>query len=431
MKKLNKDAQELREVDELLERYKNLARKLGKLPSYNEVVKFIGSYNKIARRVGSTSVLKDMALTKFPELEGLAVPVRLAIDDVDAYRLSVEKSKNRKSNAALVKSASALEYIAQFADNVFSGSIKPTRPMSSKSKLNRALNLTLSDLHFGSDTKTSETGFQSYGRLEESRRLATIIQQTIDYKPQYRKDTILCVNLLGDLIQHKLHDPQDAAPMAEQVCRAIHLLSQALAQLAENFPRVEVHCATGNHGRDMNRHVKRATSGKWDSVETVIYYALVKILSKYKNVKFHIPKTPFAVYEVFGHKIFATHGDTVLKPGNPGKSLNISGLENQLNKINATLKDSDEIKVAIVGHTHVASVSILTNGTFMVTNGALPPIDQFCVSIGILEGVSSQTLFEMTKDHAVGDIRFILVGLDNDRNAALDKIVQPWDNLEE
>ena len=295
----------------------------------------------------------------------------------------------------------------------------------------RALNLTLSDLHFGADIKAQETGYLTYGTVEESRRFAEIIKQTIEYKPQYRKDTELHVNLAGDIIQHKLHDPQDAAPVSEQICRAIHLLSQGFAHLAENFPKVTVYCATGNHGRDLNRHRDRATSGKWDSLETIIYFALKKQLSLYKNLTFIIPKTQYVTYEVFGHKHFVTHGDNVIKSGNPGKSLNIASMENQINRINNSLKDAEEIHVCIVGHTHCASVSNLNSGCVMITNGALPPVDQYTVSIGYLENRASQTLFETTKDHAVGDLRFLRVGQVVDNNKELDKLIIPFSSFNE
>src|SRR5690606_4717458 len=138
-------------------------------------------------------------------------------------------------------------YVQHFSETVFSGRVKPYNPPKSKAKIKRALFLTLSDLHFGADIRSEETGHLSYGKVEEARRFAEVIKQTIEYKPQYRKETELHVNLLGDIIQHKLHDPQDAAPVSEQVCRAIHLLSQGISQLGENFGKVIVHCATGNH----------------------------------------------------------------------------------------------------------------------------------------------------------------------------------------
>lgn len=413
--------------EELLIAYIQLARKLGKFPTLKEVVRFITSERQIYNAFPKGfSTLKDAAIKADPTLETHIMPAELTGMDLEQYRLGLEEKTINKKNKTTINQVSAIDYVAKFADHVFAGQVEPHNPPEKKASIQRAINLTLSDLHFGADIFSKETGYLNYGRVEEARRFAEVIKQTIEYKPHYRKETELHVNLLGDIIQHKLHDSQDAAPVSEQVCRAIHLLIQGFAQLAENFSRVHVHCATGNHGRDLNRHKERATSGKWDSVETVIYYSVKSALSNYKNMTFDIPKTPFVIYEVFGHKIFATHGDNVLKPGNPGTALRIGNLENQINRINASLKDKEEIKVAIVGHTHCASISNLNTGCIMVMNGALPPVDQYTVSIGFLENRASQTIFEVTPEHALGDIRFIRVGKEQDKNEALEKIIKPW-----
>lgn len=296
-------------------------------------------------------------------------------------------------------------------------------------KVSRAVNLILSDLHFGSDISKLETGTLDFGRVEEARRFARVTKEVLEYKPQYRNDTELNVLLLGDIIQNQLHDPRDGAPMAEQVCRAIHLISQALAHFSQNFPKVNIHFNSGNHGRNGARHHNRAVNQKWDSIETIIYFALKDAFKNQKNMSFHLPLTPYVTYEVFGKKIFATHGDTVLKPGYPGKGINTGSLENQINKINATLNDNDEYSVFIVGHVHTGSTTHLANGAVMITNGALVPSDEFAVSIGLLENSCGQYLFESVPGFPVGDQRFIRVNFKDDQNKELDKIIQKFDGL--
>jgi hypothetical protein len=293
----------------------------------------------------------------------------------------------------------------------------------------RALNVVLSDLHIGSDIKKRETGQLDFGKTEEARRLAKITKEIIDYKRQYRDSTVVNLLLLGDIIQNSLHDQRDGAPTAEQSARAIFLLSQAISQIASSFPEVNVYCNTGNHGRNTGRHHGRAVNQKWDSVETIIYYALKNSFKDVSNVKFHLPQTPYVTYEVFGKKIFATHGDTVLNPGYPNKVIKTSTLEGQINRINATLDDKDEYAVFIVGHVHVGSITHLSNGTVMITNGALVPSDEFAVSIGLLENSCGQYMFESVKEFPVGDTRFIRVSHKDDTDSSLDKIIQPFKEL--
>lgn len=415
----------------ILSDYVKLARKLGKFPSAHEVTRFVTSERQVKNHFGSFKELKKLVLKTYPELNDVIVPAKLSFDDLEVYKFKLEKKDLKKLNKDTLDNLLTADNISKFVEQLELPVMKPYKPITAKKPVARALSLTLSDLHFGADIKREETGYLDYGPKEEARRFAEIIKQVIDYKPHYRLETELNINLLGDIIQHKLHDPQAAAPVSEQICRTIHLLAQGFAHIAENFPIVNIRCATGNHGRDLNRHQKRASSGKWDSVETVIYYSLKKILSKYKNVKFEIPKTPYVFYEVMGHKAFATHGDTVLNVGNPGRSLNIRGIEVQVNQINATLKDKEEIKLVFVGHTHCASVSNLNSGILLVTNGSLPPSDDYAVSIGYLENRASQTLIEITEKHAVGDIRFIRVDAETDKDESLDSLIVPFKGFDE
>ncbi len=298
-----------------------------------------------------------------------------------------------------------------------------------KQKINRQISLVLSDLHFGSDIKSKETGKHDFGKVEESRRLARVIKEVLDYKPEYRNETSLNLLILGDVIENKLHDIQDAAPIAEQCARAIHLLTQAIAHCSENFPKVNVLFASGNHGRLTSRHPNRATNQKWDSIETIIYYAVKTSLKNVKNIKFDLPMTPYVTYSVFGKNILCTHGDSMLNVGYPGKTIQTGSIETQINKINAALPDVEEYSVVIVGHVHVSSVTHLNNGVVLITNGALVPVNEFAVSIGIMESAAGQMMFESIEGFPVGDCRYIRVSAKDDKDKSLDELIEPWKNL--
>lgn len=321
-----------------------------------------------------------------------------------------------------------LDKIAQSIGELKLPKLKPFKAKNKK-KISRAVNAILSDLHIGSDIKAAETGQLNFGRVEEARRLAKLTQEIIEYKPQYRSETSLNLFLLGDNIQNQLHDPRDGAPGAEQIARCMYLLYQSIGHMSQNYPSVDVYCSTGNHGRLTSRHKTRAVNQKWDSIETTIYYALKLMFKDVPNVKFHIPLTPFVVAEVLGEKIFATHGDTVLKPGYPNNAIKVGSLENQINKINASLPDAQEYAVFMVGHVHVGSITHLANGAVMITNGCMVPSDEFAVSIGLLENTCGQYMFESVPGYPVGDCRFIRVSKEDDNNKELDKIIKPFEGL--
>lgn len=340
--------------------------------------------------------------------------------------MSVVKELERKLAAAERKAASYANRTDAFVSNledilleVEFPKLKPYK-YSKKKKIQRVVNLLQSDLHYGSDLKVDEVPIP-YGTVEERRRTAALAREVIEYKPHYRDETKAIIHLAGDIIQGRLHDLADAAPVAEQVTRAIYLQGALIARVAEHYPEVEVYCTPGNHGRIKDRHRDRAVAQKWDSFENIIYEALrIKFLDV-KNIKFHIPKTPFYEYSLFGMRGFITHGDTVLNPGYPGKAINVAKLENQVMK----LKEArGNYQLVGVGHVHVPSVIQLPSTT-LVTNGCLIPPDAYAVSIGFHNNVTAQQLWETVPGYMMGDHRMINVNTETDKDSSLDKLIPP------
>jgi hypothetical protein len=304
--------------------------------------------------------------------------------------------------------------------------VVPRYQAKKKAKTQRVLNLLWSDLHFHSllDPREVPVGF---GPVEEARRLAALCVQAAEYKRDHRDETSLVINLAGDIIQGLLgHDPRDGAPLAEQVAAALFLLKQAIGFLAGEFKLVEVNCVPGNHGRNIARHQGRATHQKWDSVENMLYSALKVAFMDVPNVRFNIPYTPYVVYDVFDKKVFVTHGDTVLKPGNPSSSIDVKSIRSQINEFNAVRKDKDKVSLFAVGHVHTASLVHLAGGVMFMSNGALVPVDPFAQSVGVFDTTCGQQMWESVPGRVVGDTRFVVVDETTDKDKALDKIIRPF-----
>lgn len=299
-------------------------------------------------------------------------------------------------------------------------------PKTKKRGSERILNLMLSDLHYGSDISASETGTK-YGPVEEARRTAAIVAEVAKWKRQYRNDTTLYIHLLGDIIEGKLHDPESAAPLTEQVHRAWWILGQAFRYLAGQFKAVKIFCTPGNHGRRMDRHPNRAVNQKWDSIETMIYGGLKFALSDCKNVQFVIPLTPYYKYKAFDKTGFMTHGDTVLNVGYPNRAINVEGIRRQINEINA----KDHCDLFGAGHVHVASTVRLPNGPMLITNGCLVPSGEYGQSIGIMETGCCQMVWESVPGIICGHRMEIIVNEKNDADEKLDKIITPYPGMEE
>jgi hypothetical protein len=305
---------------------------------------------------------------------------------------------------------------------------KTTKPNKVKVK-DRSLVIHVSDTHFGANIESSEMGGANKFTWEvASRRMALLALQAVTYKPQYRDNTeaVICIN--GDIIAGMIHNQEWFADLlANQFAGALSILTQFVSYIAVHFPKTRVICTSGNHGRAMHKKdAGRAATHKWDSYETMIYMALKEALNANKTVSVEIPVTPYAIIDIQGHLAFQTHGDTVINVGNPGKSLNVGSISNQINKLNASeLGGTAQFALVLAGHVHTPVAHLMDNGCMLLINGTLSGGDPFAQSIGFFSSNPTQTIFEVTKQYAVGDIRFIRLK-DADSNKDLDKIIVPY-----
>jgi hypothetical protein len=292
----------------------------------------------------------------------------------------------------------------------------------------RKLNVILSDLHYGADLDPKQVNFR-YGPTEEARRTAAIVAQVADYKRQYRAETELHVHLIGDIIQGKLHDIQNAADLTSQMDRALHCLIYGLEFLATEFKKVIVTTSVGNHGRDAQRHPERAMQDKFDSNEFRVYRAMKYRFEKVPNVEFHTPVRGFYVYDQFGMLGVMTHGDTIFKPGYPGKLINVESLHQQINKFKLSNPEYNNLALVGMGHVHTA-MNVDIDGTTIITNGCLIPNDEYAQSIGIFNTPCRQQLWETVEGHMFGDHRLLKVGPAQDADSSFDSIIPTWKGLD-
>lgn len=290
----------------------------------------------------------------------------------------------------------------------------------------RLVSVILSDTHFGAMIDPQECPIE-YGPVQESRRLAKVVAQVSDYKRQFRHETKLRVKILGDMFQNQLHDQREGSPLTDQFAATLHYLLQALLFWSQEYSSVEVFCVPGNHGRNKARHMERGVQQKWDAIETMVYYSLKRGLEAAgaANIKVNIGKRPYIIEELFDKKAFWTHGDTVLKPGYPGRSINVKDLYQQICRWNAARNVEGPFHLFGVGHVHFGSITNMPGEVVMLTNGCLVPPDPFSLSIGAPDVTCGQYMFESVRGYAMGDQRFINVD-DADDRPELNKIITPY-----
>lgn len=338
---------------------------------------------------------------------------------------------NRRLAIRLGEKQLFLDQLAKVLADAFKpGKLHFKLPTLKKStgKVQRINQLVLSDNHYGIDLDPKEVG-HSYGPVEEARRLGSVVKGASEYKLDHRNEAVLYAHVIGDMIQNQLHDPRDGLPLAEQITQALHNLIQGFVYLAAAYPRgVKIFTATGNHGRNTARHKDRATLQKWDSLETVLYYALKMALAPLKNVEVLIGKSPYYEFPVFGRCGMGTHGDTVLNVGFPNKAINVKGIAAQINSINNSriVDGLVPFSLFLTGHVHTGSMVHLPGKVTVVTNGALVPTDSYAQSIGFLGDSNGQWIIESVPDHMVGDSRFLTVDFATDKDKSLDSIIKPY-----
>jgi len=327
------------------------------------------------------------------------------------------------------------EFLAVFKEVMENNPIKlhsPTKPIkkTNDTKISRAIVAHFSDTHFGCNIDKGElAGINEFNWTIAARRTAFFMDQVVTYKPQYRDNTELFLLINGDIIAGVIHDQEWAVDLlTTQFAGTLSIFGQAITYAAQHYKKVTVVCTPGNHGRAMHKTNKgRASVHKWDSYENMIFIALKNMLASYKNVGFVIPESPYAIFDIQGHKFLQTHGDTVINVGNPGKNIDMRSINDQINKVNSQLLTGEENFAAIiVGHVHVPTIQLTDSGTTLLINGTLSGVDAFAQSIGILSSHPTQTLFEVVPGHAVGDTRIIhLKNADN--KTELDKIIKPFE----
>lgn len=345
------------------------------------------------------------------------------------YRVKNTNSKLRKINKAMIQDSvykeDFLNNLKEIIDNNPIKYHKQVKTKKSKKKAKRTIVAHVSDTHIGVNIQKKELdSINEFNPTVAARRFAYYFKQVAEYKLEHRNETDLVMVLNGDLVAGIIHDQEwGVLPMTTQFSLALSIFTQGISYLAQNFNNVKVICTTGNHGRYMHKSNKgRASNMKWDGFDTNVYVALEYALKSHKNIEFNIPETPYAKFEIHGHRFFATHGDTVVNVGNVSKTINMHGIKDQVNDISSAL--NYKVDVMMIGHVHKSTWQTLDNGTEVMINGTLSGTDCFAQSIGILHNNPSQQIIEVTEKFPVGDVRFVRVK-EADTMSELDKIIEP------
>lgn len=262
----------------------------------------------------------------------------------------------------------------------------------------------LSDVHAGEVVRPEEIGgYNAYNLDICEQRLQRFFERTIlvarDYLAGVEYDQVI-LPLGGDLVSGDIHDELvETNEMATlRVCEwLIPRLAAGVEMLAEEFGRVHVVSAPGNHGRDSKkpRHKKRSEH----NADTHVARLLANDLRRSGDaITFDIPEGADVDFEVYGYVFSMEHGDNLRFNGTSEIGSLGPVKRGNLRKTKKRQEQGAPFKYGLYGHFH-QFVPAYTQG--FVMNGSLKGYDEYASDGQFSPEPAQQALMVVTPEHGI------------------------------
>lgn len=311
----------------------------------------------------------------------------------------------------------------------------PKLKSSVKSKKNtgkREIVAMLNDTHYGLNVDAEEIdGLNAFSWTEACRRTAFFTNEVANYKLHARKETQkLHLILNGDLLAGLIHGlaSKTLDLYIHQVNGALHILTNVITHLSNHFDEIEVHGIGGNHEELPHKREggHRVTQEHYDNFINAVFYSLSVVFKNNKHISFNIPKTPYLFFNLPAGRAMVCHGHNMFSKalGNPGKSINVKLLTNEIREFNVgeQLKGREPVKLVLFGHTHSYAHFITNDGVEVYVAPSLSGLDAYAHQLNINTNFIGQVVFESTKEFILGDSRLIRLK-QADSDSEMDKII--------
>ena len=300
-------------------------------------------------------------------------------------RNSYTSRQNRELLDYLAKKGDILEGVDAIVKKIKPVKFKFPKIKKSKNKKDMTMELMFSDIHFGKLTDTFNLDICK----RRIRYLAyTLIKEIKRNSSQYDIERIVLA-LLGDMVEsatmHGLESSKgcefgNSRQMWECIDSVFDDLIVPVAMYAmKKGITIDIVGVTGNHDRT---EAKRTYHYPGESNLTLVIYKTLEKLcrcSGFKHIKFHIPKSSYAILEIYENKILYEHFDNA-------KACTRIALEKLL--ADRIKQIGDNIEYARGGHFHESTMFGLGK---IIGNGSVCGQDSFAEVQGF-DSVASQTL---------------------------------------
>jgi hypothetical protein len=272
--------------------------------------------------------------------------------------------------------------------------------------------LFLSDLHWGEVVRQEQVqGLNSYNKDIARRRLEKYFLNVIDLATSHwvgvPPERIVLI-LGGDMISGEIHDElgktNDLTPL-EAVKDLAWQLADGIASLAGAVKcPVEVIDIPGNHGRLSRK--PEAKNAVVNSFDTLVCDFVESSLRNEPGVKFYRSVSHDYVFDVYGWKFLANHGETLGSRGGTGfigpAATAARGIKNAFHNYNG---QRVVLNAVLMGHFH--TFLVLEGG---IVNGSLVGYNQFAQTLRVLPQPASQMFLTVHPKRMFATIRQVGVG---------------------
>jgi hypothetical protein len=287
----------------------------------------------------------------------------------------------------------------------------------------------LSDVHIGIDVDEREVLGGRFNYQIAARRVGLFANQIVSYKSDKRGDAALRLVMNGDLIESTMHgDDNGIDLLTNQIDAAQQIYTSFLDYIRAHggFSHIHVMCSGGNHDRMWWKGTGRPTAQKFDSIATLLFRGLQAIFRNAPDITFHIPRTPFSLWQTCGWKYYATHGDSCFTIGMPSKSIQLDKLYGKLWALESNAAIGGRVDCLMLGHMHFPSIFRVPGRSpyaWLNINGSVSGRNAYTQHMGFAASPPSQCMWEATTDHAVGDFRIVDLEVADD-DARLDSVIR-------
>jgi len=200
----------------------------------------------------------------------------------------------------------------------------------------------------------------------------------------------LVLNWLGDQVEGESIYPGQAfyldLHLTEQLFHSVEVETSSILTLAAEFPRVEIYCVSGNHGR-----IGKKGDHSGVNFDYLFYRALKSALSRQENVKMYIAESPSMLVRHGDFHFLLNHGDNA----RGWNGIPYYGLERMFRRMHDLF--GVRIDVELIGHHHQAS----NLSDRMIINGCLPGGSELSINRMGVSSRPSQKIYYFHPEHGI------------------------------